>query len=87
MKILKRIDRIPPLISNFMSMLICTGIALLVSSFFDGIQADGIAQGIIFGAFCALVVKGALECSDRAGWMALTGRFKKDDRRKLFSFF
>jgi len=85
MKIPRAIDRIRPPISDFMSMAICTGIGLLISYFYNGEKADGLVLGIVIGAFFALVLKRSLECSDRAGLMAATGKLKKDDRRKLFS--
>lgn len=85
MNIFKAIDRILPPMSTILTMALCVGIGFFVSYFYNGEKTDGMALGIVIGAFCALVIKRSFECSDRAGLMAVTGKLKKDDRRKLFS--
>jgi len=80
--ILKQLDQVHPPYSTILSLAFCVLLGLFLKYFRP--EAGNLGRGFICGAIAVIVIKKALECSDKAVWLALMGKQvpKQQDSQK-----
>ena len=78
MNILKHLDRLHPPYSTLLSLIICVLLGLYFSYFRP--ETGSLGRGMVLGAILAIVLKKALECSDKAVWSALMGKSEPKEK-------